>query len=217
MERTALLKLRPGPTGVLDLRFEVVVPHQRLELIVDGRAVRVGQVATGPVRLSVPIGSSRTARHVELRWAATAPIAPNDPRVAAALLESARVGSLRATDSVTLSSIQKGTTPSIGIFGDGWMQRDVRVLLHGGAAGVLSLRALDAVQGQRLAVVVNGRPVKTTGVRPGELRLRIGIPASRAARLVELHWSRSARIGPNDPRTAAALLHSISVSGAQQR
>jgi hypothetical protein len=92
------------------------------------------------------------------------------------------------------------------------MQKDVRVLLHGGAAGELSLRALIATPGQDLTVVVDGRTALRRRVTPGEADVRVQIGASDTPRLVELHWRKVARIAVNDPRHASALLRSLAVT-----
>jgi hypothetical protein len=99
-----------------------------------------------------------------------------------------------------------------GIYTDGWMSKNARVRLAGGTAGILELRALVVLPGgQHLHVTVDGRPISSYGLKPGEADLRMAISASRSARTIELRWSTTARLAPNDPRQAAALLRSISV------
>jgi hypothetical protein len=103
-----------------------------------------------------------------------------------------------------------------GIFRDGWVGRDAHVLLAGGAAGGLVLRALvpsrERGQRQHLLVLVNGRRVASEDVSPGLLNLQVAVAASRSTRRIELHWAGTARIGPNDPRQAAALLKYLGVT-----
>lgn len=212
LKRNASLSLPAGPAGALDLRFEVTVPDQRLSVRVDGHRVSTGKVAPGPQQLSIPIAQSNTRRRVQLHWGTAAPIAPDDPRVAAALLKSATVDKRKVGFTVSPTDIASGSAPSSGFFGDGWMQKDVRVLLHGGAAGELSLRALIATPGQDLTVVVDGRTALRRRVTPGEADVRVQIGASDTPRLVELHWRKVARIAVNDPRHASALLRSLAVT-----
>ena len=100
-----------------------------------------------------------------------------------------------------------------GIFKDGWFGKDARLVLAGGPAGTLALHALVVTRGQRLELRVDGRTVASKAAAPGEFELRAPIPASNGPRVVELHWTKDARIASNDPRHAAALLRSISVGG----
>ena len=100
-----------------------------------------------------------------------------------------------------------------GIYKDGWVQKTAGVVLAGGRAANLIIRA-DVLfrPGQRLEVLVNGTPVAAEDVRPGPLDLRIPVPESSGPRNVELHWAGTTTLGENDPREAAALLRFLDVT-----
>lgn len=104
---------------------------------------------------------------------------------------------------------------SSGIFADGWVERDAQVVLAGGPATTLVVRALvpqrEGGERQRLEVLQNGRTVAAKNVAPGQLELRIPVPASSSDRRIELSWAGASTIAPNDPRQAAALLDFLGV------
>ena len=165
----------------------------------------------GSLAVDVPLPASRGRRKIELRWAGVTQLGARDPRSAAARLTFLGVvGPPSALPSFPAALTDPGLAYS-GVFKDGWSQKSARFVLAGGRAGRLDLRAQDVTGGQRLEVRVNGRRVASQAVEPGQLELRVPIPASRSARTVELRWAKTARIAPNDPRQAAALLQSIAV------
>jgi hypothetical protein len=85
--RNAGLVLAGGPATDLVLRGRAVYTpgwRTRLFLRVNGRRVAVETLSPGgPVSVKVPIPASRGDRHIQLHFTKTAPIARNDPRVAA--------------------------------------------------------------------------------------------------------------------------------------
>jgi hypothetical protein len=86
------------------------------------------------------------------------------------------------------------------------------VLLAGGEAADLTVRADVTVKsGQRLSVFVNGRHVAGRTTPAGPLNLTVALPPSNGGRLVELRWSATNRIGPDDPRRGAARLKLIAL------
>ena len=62
-------------------------PGQRLQVLVDGRAMATSKVAGGTLRLRVPLPAAPSRRRIELRWAGATPLAAPDLRPAAALLK----------------------------------------------------------------------------------------------------------------------------------
>jgi hypothetical protein len=209
-QRRARIDLAGGGAANLDLRAQVVTQGQQLDLLVNGRTIASRAVKPGQLDLRVPIPASASVRAIELRWTKTLRVAANDPRQAAALLQSIAVAEAEAP---TLLTIPEGlAAPSLsydGIYRDGWSEKNSRVVLAGGAGGRLTLRAQVVTEGQRLDVVVNGRTVASQAVKPGQLELRVPIPASNSSRTVELQWAKTAPIAADDPRRAAALLQSI--------
>jgi hypothetical protein len=103
-----------------------------------------------------------------------------------------------------------------GIYEDGWVKKNALVVLAGGAAANLVLRAQvlprEGRQRQHLQVLLNGRVVASRSVTPGLLDLQVPVPASRTDRRIELHWEGTAPISPNDQRRAAALLSFLGVT-----
>jgi hypothetical protein len=208
--RTSYARLAAGPAGRLVLHALVLPePHgQRLRVLVNSRTVVSRSVAPGPVDVDVPLSASAGARTVELRWTSASRLSAADPRSVSARLTSLGV----AAPPLAVRSPAGLNDPGLiqsGVFKDGWLRQDSRLVLAGGRAGRIVLRALVTARGQRVEVKVNGRPVASRTVGPGEIAVRAEIPASASSRTVELHWAKVARIAANDPRRAAALLRSI--------
>lgn len=212
--QTSYAQLSGGPPGRLVIRA-LVLPRQqgqRLRVLVNGRSVEARSVTPGLLNLDIPLPASAGRRTIELRWAGVTRLAAPDRRsVAARLTFLGMAEPPLALRSVPADLTNPGLAHS-GIFKDGWLQKDARVVLAGGVAGRLRLRAQVVAGGQRLELRVNGRTVASRAVKPGELEIQASIPASKSARTVELRWAKTARIAPNDPRRAAALLQSIAVA-----
>jgi hypothetical protein len=77
-----------GAPGRLTIRAEVAPapPHQRLQVLVDGRAVWSRNVKPGRLAIELPVASSPRSRKVELRFAGASRLSPADPRQVAARL-----------------------------------------------------------------------------------------------------------------------------------
>ncbi len=85
--RESYVVFAPGAAATLVLRADVPPREgQRLDVLVNGRHLASRAVAPGRLELRIPVPSSRPPRRIELRWAGTARIGPNDPRRFAALL-----------------------------------------------------------------------------------------------------------------------------------
>jgi hypothetical protein len=214
LQREARVLLTGGPSAELNVRAKLNAATSRhLEVLVNDRVVTGVDVRPGPVDLKIPIGPSSSARTVELRWSADGRISADDQRRAAALLQSIAIGSTGAPTLVRVEDVAGGRFAQTGIFKDGWLRRSARVLLAGGDAADLTVRADVTVKsGQRLSVFVNGRRVAGRTTPAGPLKLTVALPPSRGARVVELRWSRTNRIGPEDPRHGAARLKLIALS-----
>jgi hypothetical protein len=213
--KAARVELDGGAAGHLVLRAEVLdIEGQRLELLLDGKSLVDAEVRPGPLTLTLPVHASDEAREVELRWAATAAIAVNDPRLAAARVEFLDV--VPAVSPPLWVTFPGGLAhPGLeasGIYEDGWMEREASVSIGGGDAGTLIVRCdVAPLSDQRLELVVSGSVVSDDVVAGGELDLRVPVPASTLSRRVELHWSASGVIGRHDPRDAAARLRFIGI------
>jgi len=102
-----------------------------------------------------------------------------------------------------------------GIYEDGWLGEDSYAVLSGGPAGDLVLRAgVPQGSGKHLEVLVNRHVVASMPVVPGSLSLRVHVPASRAARRVELRFAGTIKLKGTDGRTASALLSFLGVEPA---
>jgi hypothetical protein len=204
-----------GEPGRLTIRGEVApAPRdQRLQVLVDGRPVWSRDVRPGPLSIGVSVASSPRSRKVELRFAGASRLAPADPRQVAARLTYLGVASPpRSVSSVPADLRTPGLVYS-GIFADGWLGQDARLVLAGGPAATLRLRADVSVEGQQLTIRVNGRIVAATAAGAGHFARDVAIPASASPRSIELRGKRTAPIAPNDPRAAAALLRSLAIVG----
>ena len=87
----ARLTLAGGKAGSLTLQAEVIAKGQHIEVSVNGQTVASHPVAAGTLKLRVPIPASTGPRTIRLSFTKTARIAGNDPRRAAALLQSISV------------------------------------------------------------------------------------------------------------------------------
>jgi hypothetical protein len=211
--QTSYAKLSGGPAGHLVVRA-LVVPRsqgQRLRVIVNGRSVLSRTMKPGLLNVDVAIPPSARRRMVELRWAGATRLAAPDTRSAAAHLTFLGILTPPAALRSIPADLTKPGLVTSGVLKDGWLQKDARIVLAGGAAGNLTLRANVLADGQRLSVLVNGRTVASRVAKPGELDLSAPVPASASARAIELRWARTAPISSNDPRPAAALLQAIAV------
>jgi CHRD domain len=103
-----------------------------------------------------------------------------------------------------------------GIFADGWLEQNARVVLSGGPASDLTVRAeaLPPEPGgrQRLRVLVDGRVVASRSVGSGLVDIRVPVAAAESDRQVELRWATTTAISARDPRRAAALLKFLGFS-----
>jgi hypothetical protein len=86
------------------------------------------------------------------------------------------------------------------------------VLAAGNAADLL-LRAEvpPAPGGQQLQLFVNGRQVAARTIAPGQLELRVPVPASQSPRRVELRWAAAPKLPAPDGRPAAALIKFLGI------
>lgn len=182
------------------------LPHQRLELLVNGAPVATKLVTGGTLDWRIPLLSSRRPRRIELRWARTRRISPGDSRRAAARLTFLGFSPTPSAIAHFPSDLHTGVTYS-GIYDDGWLAPVSSATLAGGRTGRLVIRAeVPEREGQRLVVRVDGRQVAARAVGPGSLVLRIPIAASSGPRRVELAWARTEKLTPPDTRHAAARL-----------
>jgi hypothetical protein len=175
-------------------------------------------VAAGHLELRLTVPASRSARRVELHWTSTIRLPEPDNRPVSAqllFLGIVRSGSTASIAPIALRHFPEDLArPGLsysGIYLDGWIRRQAFVVLTGGRAADLTLRAEvpSLPGGQRLRLFVNGRQIAARRVAAGRLEWRVAVPASGSPRRVEFRWARAARIGANDPRQAAALLRFV--------
>ena len=81
--------LAGGPAARLILRARVPahIHEQALDVLVDGEWMASETAVGNLVNLWIDVPPSDAARPIELRWARTAPVSEDDPRLAAALLD----------------------------------------------------------------------------------------------------------------------------------
>jgi hypothetical protein len=94
-----------------------------------------------------------------------------------------------------------------GIFEDGWVGRDSFAALAPRGATHFVLRA-DVIRAanQRLTITIDGEHVWSKPVAAGELHVRLPLSHQARSAVVRLHWAVATRLGPHDPRPAAAHL-----------
>jgi hypothetical protein len=88
MSRTAYFTLAGGPAATLHVQLQpLAVPHQHLELVVNGRVVKSLAVdGDPPLTLDAKVSRSASPRTVEFRWARATSISAADNHQAAAQL-----------------------------------------------------------------------------------------------------------------------------------
>jgi hypothetical protein len=206
-----------GPTN-LAIRAQVPptggAAKQHLRVRVGGRTLVSKDILPGLLELGIPLPASARDRRIDLLWAHVGRLSAKDPRRASARLLLLGYAPPPATLNHFPADLLEASVSTSGIYKDGWLQKEGRVLLKGGSTGRLTLRAevTNAVRSQHLDVLVNGKTVASTNTPAGPLELHAAIGKSNHPRQVELRWRTTARIGPNDPRRAAALLKFISVA-----
>jgi len=94
-----------------------------------------------------------------------------------------------------------------GLYEDGWVAERSYVMLSGGRAADLLVKA-DAlpISGQHVRILVDGREVVSRSVAGGQLAVRAHVPASPRRRRVDIRWSKTVQLGSHDRRPAAARL-----------
>jgi len=221
LKKEATVKFAGGRAA--ELTLQALVPSvpgetQRLQLFTNGQRLAVRGVAAGKLDLRVPVPASKSPREIVLRWAYASSISRQDSRSAAALLHFIGIGpQARAPTSITAPADLAAQELFIksGVYTDGWLAKRSSLVLAGGNAAQLTIRALvPSPKGQRLVVLVNGNPLVSQAVPGGELQLGATVPASASTRKVELQFTRTIRLKPPDQRRAAALLRFIGVSPA---
>jgi hypothetical protein len=187
------------------------LPHQRVDLLMDGKSIASRFVSGGALDWNVRLPSSLHRRRVELRWARTTHISLGDPRMATAQLFFLGFALAPTVIEHFPADLRRGLIYS-GIYEDGWLARVSRVTLAGGRAGHLVIRAdVPENQGQRLLALVDGRTVTARAVPPGLLTLRVPIPASSSTRRVELVWTQTEKLAAPDTRRASVRLELLEV------
>lgn len=209
-QRDVRLVLRGGGTAVLELDAENPLQDERLAIFVDGEHVVTTTLSPGAETVRVPLAPHAGPRLVELHFGRVARISSADERIASVLLRQAAVlpMSANALGHVVIPRDLSEVVYS-GIYRDGWTQNDVRVVIAGGGATTLTVKAQTHVKGQRMTVVVDGRRLGAAKMHAGRDLVRVGLRASTRPRLVELRFSRLGRIASDDPRLASTLLQSV--------
>lgn len=222
--RDSYVVLAGGKAADLVVRAGVLAAPsgQRVQMIVNGKEVAARAVAAGPLSLRVHLPASSAPRRIELHWRFAPRLPAPDNRTVAAILQYVGVvptGSLGVTYAPRAiqhfpDDLRHSSLVYAGIYLDGWLARESSVVLAGGHAADLVVRATvpPPASGQRLRVLVDGREVATRAVPPGELELRVPIPASSRPREIELRWASAPRLPAPDIRHAAARLEFLGIS-----
>jgi hypothetical protein len=138
-----------------------------------------------------------------------------DTRVLTSYIRSVSLVSAQAFRSMTSpSSIERfpddlgnKNLEYSGIFEDGWVGRDSYVVLAPRGVTHFVLRAnVIAAPDQRLTITIDGERVWSKPVAAGELDVRLPVSHQMRNARVRLHWAVTKRLGPQDPRPAAAHL-----------
>jgi hypothetical protein len=99
-----------------------------------------------------------------------------------------------------------------GIYEDGWTAEKSYVVLAGGKAADLVVRAnVLPPAAKQVEILVDGRRVLRKAISPGPVELRARVPASTSPRRVELRFAGALRLSAGDDRPASALLQFLGV------
>lgn len=214
-KRDVRVVLAGGPTAVLRVGLTVPFAGQHVSVTVGGDRVAETTLAAGANSLAVPVGPTEASRLVELHFQRVRPIATNDPRPAAALLQSLSVqspGTVPAAITIP-DDLDVAALAAHGVYADGWAQREVRFLLAGGRATTMTVRAQTILSRQRMTVFVNGRRLGAVKLPAGSDLVNVGVTRSAGPRLVVLRFARAEPISANDPRVATTRLRGVSLGG----
>lgn len=216
LEQTSHVILDGGAPGELVVRAEALPhPDQHLDVVVDGETLFSEPVDAGPVALRVPLPPAVGNRRVELRWAVVASAGAGDVRRVAAHLQFVGTVSGRAPYAIHgAEDLADPNLDSAGVYPDGWLEQHSWVELAGGPAAELVVRALVEGPGQHVDVVVDGQTVGSEAVRDRAFDFRAPVPATTANRRIELQWTATFPISPDDPRLASAHLEFLGVAPA---
>lgn len=210
LAQTADLVVDGGGAGDLVLRAHVLPCHpQHLEIRVNGEVVASRDVCEGALSLRLPVPASRSDRHVELKWAGTARLNDDDPREAAALLQSLQVTTQQPPTALRIpGGLSHPGAWHSGIYADGWVGQDARLVLAGGGDATLVVRGSvpERLPSQHLTLTVGGETVVDADAASGAFEFRAPIRASASERMVEMRWRAVDRVSSADSRSAAALL-----------
>jgi hypothetical protein len=216
--KTARMVLSGGPAADLTIRADVLAGReQELTVLIDGDQAFSQPVSAGPLHAAVPAPASDHERTVEIRWAAVSALAAPDEREAAALLRFVGMATGDPPKSLTLPrDLAIAEAEAVGVDADGWIGQTAAVVLRGGQASTLRLRA-DVLPrfGQRLDILINGATVWAEAVADGPLTVRAPAPAAEEHRRVELRWAVSDRLSDTDRRNVSARLRFIGIGSAR--
>ena len=214
-QKDVRLVVAGGGTATLAVTALTPLKGQSVRVLVDAHPAASLDLAPGLQTIRLPVAATAAPRVVELQFARVAPIAANDPRPAATLLERVAVVEIAGAPATVQIPADLTTTLSYsGIYQDGWAQKDVRVVVAGGPASKLFVTALTPRTGRRVQILVDGRPAGTRVLPPGKGTVHVHVVASKGPRLVELRFAGTAPIAANDPRPAATLLRTVAVGSS---
>lgn len=187
---------------------------QQLDVVVDGDVLASRPADCELLELRIPIPATDRPRRVELRWAKAAPLSKDDPRPLSAhldyldLVPSRPPGALRFPASLRIPGVEVE-----GVDGDGWVGQSARMVLGGGPARDLTIRAdVLPAGGQALTVLIDGDQAFSQPAPAGPLHATVPISASNLERVVELRWAALATLPAPDGREVAALLHFVGMA-----
>jgi hypothetical protein len=210
-----------GRAGKLVLQADVPPTpdgRQSVHVTIDGRVIASRPVRPGAFDLRVHVPATPSAHTVRITWSEAPSLGPNDPRHAAARLTYLGVVETAAPRHVAIPADLRRRDLSVsGIFPDGWAKRRAAIVLAGGPAATLWVATQTTLPRQRVGVYVDGRLISLQDVPIGGATFRLTLPATSSPRHVQLRFARTAPIAPDDPRRAAALLKSFSVTNAPAR
>ncbi len=217
--------LAAGRAGDLVIRAQVppAPGGQRLQVLVNGRQVVSRQVPPGHLEWRIRIPASRAPRRIDLRWGATPRLPAPDSRTMSAQLQLLAVvphgEPVGPPPPTALQRFPADLKPGLaysGIYSDGWLHQHASVTLAGGPAELLRLKAQvpPAPHGQQLRLTVNGRRITDQTIPPGQLDLRLPIPASKTPRTITLDWKAAPKLPAPDGRAVSALLKFLGLEPA---
>ena len=161
---------------------------------VDGVEKAREGLKPGPFTIAFQLAPSERPIRVELEASAAAALSAADRRPASVQLSSVgwRSDAHNYLSAFRPASHQSDVASALGFWADGWAATRAQLTLSGGAAGRLAIRGMAPKIEQpfttKLVVAVDGKPIGTLDIEPGDVVADLPLAASDRPRRITLEF-----------------------------